>query len=976
MTPPPRTTIYPNTVTWQGRRDDAFQALSVLLIMKIMYQIHDVIPRGDHRGRREFLPGIISATFPLSVRKKISLLASIAAPGILLFCQLVTGIVAQPDNGIFMYTGEALESAVPPSGQQYFERQLESHEFDHDTEGWDGTGPMRAYNRDGVLVIEADRGQPFLYHGFQIPEGELRVLFRMRTETASDGVFSWQTSISPRRSDDKKTRVQLISDGQWHDYEVNIPVRGMLTNLALQLTTDSGRWELDHLRFWLNERHPLVVSKVASVGDNLEFTIDNKGEQPVTFQHAGQRYTLDRDEGVRLIVMPEIHDCFSMTTLHLVPDDYPDVVYSAVHYHPEITCRWYLLPLGPYRFCITESGNMARIHYPDSERAFAIIAPFVHDGSRIPVFSTETQLPLLEQWELDDPETTAKALRLAREDDNTLRFVSEDIRLTVQTDGSEIRVEIDGQHFEGPVVRAMGNAESALFPGCEFPGPGDVSSSDVTVHSQYANRFSPNLSWLTMPLMAFHLKNPERFGEREIPVNTIITMTWDDAETQPQPTFDVPNRLDGVNDMRMSLRGRGNGKTEAVIQINEGVMSDAIRQHLQRRELPDIPPAPRLPEDQNALTLAAFQGPLAGSDGAAWGYCAEPDWPRQPYDSIAATVWRLSGQLPAVTGNPVNGGSPIPNDAYYFLTGQSLDLVDLMRERTERIMAEMRPDGSFLFATRFPDFEAGEPSAGYSARRTLEMMAYARLTGDRRAFEQVERSLEFMTQFRIPRGGRFWEAPLQTPDLLTAAQMVVLHVWAYEFSRNEKYLEQAQHWALMGMPFVYLRDECPHMLYATVPMFGASERENPVWFGTSQPWCGCVYACGVTLLGQYDTSIDWLKIARGILHSAEALQFESGPYIGCIPDGFSLVTQESVSWKVNPTPLAALRWLLDTGHEGCAVIHDRNIRVVSPFPAKLTRDGVVVEGAPEGVSYQLLINGSQVIDVQGNKNGRNFVPIK
>jgi hypothetical protein len=210
------------------------------------------------------------------------------------------------------------------------------------------------------------------------------------------------------------------------------------------------------------------------------------------------------------------------------------------------------------------------------------------------------------------------------------------------------------------------------------------------------------------------------------------------------------------------------------------------------------------------------------------------------------------------------------------LTGRALELVDRIRERTENIIAEMRPDGSFLFPTRFPDFEISEPSAGYCARRTLDMMAFARLTGDQRVFQEVERSLEYMKRFRIPRGGRFQETPLQTPDLLTAAHLVILHVQAFEFSREVKYLEQAQYWALMGMPFVYLRDERPNMLYATVPMFGASERENPVWFGTSQPWCGCVYAYGIALLGKYDKNFDWLKIARGILHSAESLQFESG----------------------------------------------------------------------------------------------------
>jgi len=886
-----------------------------------------------------------------------------------------------------VFTGKTLKSVVSQSGQKHFEYLITDQNFDKGFDGWDGIGSVKTSLRNSGLVIEAERGQPFLYRNVQCPEGEVRLRLRLRTETASDCVFSWMTSVSPYRSDDKTVRVPLANDGQWHDYEVQVPVRGSLTTLGMWLTADIGLWELESMQIWVNVRHPLVVGKVESVSDNLEYTIENKGERSVAFRFSGQTYTLDREDKIRLVVTPQVRDCFYIYTLHLVPEDYPDIELTAFHYRPEIECRWYLLPLGAYRFCITEGGNMARIQYPDSRDAFAIIAPFVYIESLIPVFSTETRLPLLEQWELDDADAVANALRMAGEEDNTLHFVSGATRLTVQTVVGEIRVTIDApQNYEGPVVRTIGSLQTALLAGSEFLGPGDVSSSEIDVIWPDSDRFSPPSTRLTMPLMVFNVTKTEQFGEHEIPVETFVAMTWTelsgrstDAElsgrsTGARPTFDIPNRLDVVNDMRMSLRGRE--KICAVISVGEGNMSDAIRWFLRCGELPDIPPAPRSPEAQNALTLAAFRGPLLGEDGVSWGYGAEPDFARQPYDSIAATIWRLSGQLPVLPGQPVYGGSPIQNHAYYFLTGRPLELIDLMRDRAASIMAEMRPDGSFMFLTRFPDVETSEPSVGYCARRTLEMMEYARLTGDLRTFRQVERSLEYMTRFRIPRGGRFWEAPLHTPDLLTAAHIVTLHVRAFEFSRDEKHLEQAQYWALTGIPFVYLHDERPNMLYAAVPMFGASERENPVWFGMSQPWCGCVYAYSIALLGKYDKSIDWLKIARGILHSAESVQLESGPYIGCLPDGFSLETQEPVSWKVNPAPLAALRWLLDTSHDGCAVIHDRSIRAVSPFPIKLTRDGVVVEGAPEGMKFQLLINGNQVINLQGNKEGRIFVPVK
>ena len=871
-----------------------------------------------------------------------------------------------------LYTGMPLENAVLESGQKYFERLLKTYGPSDFMDFWQTDRRVKVYLNNEYLAIEAQQEQPVLYCNVQSPEGAVRIKFRLRTTVMSDCIVRWLTTVSPRRSDDKMTRVKLNSDGQWHEYEVALPIRGALTNIAIELTQTTGIWEVAELQVLVNERHPLVVTQATSVGEAIEYTVTNKGDRPIAFQHLDQTHTLEMSESIRLAVSPEIRDCFHVFDLTLVPQDYPKIEFSAFRYQPELKCRWYILPLGEFLLCVTESGSLARVQHTSSTEPFMILAPLVYGWAKTLQFTAETRMPLLEQSELDDAAKVAEARRLAVAEGNMLLFHSGESHTVVQTVGNEIRVSIESdQPFEGPVVRAIGYMQGALLSGCEYLGPNDVSSSTIDVNALYANRFEPPLTWLTLPLAAMAVTNVGQLGEHEIPINCVIAMAWDDPEIQP--TFDMVNHLDVVDDMRLSLRS--DSKVSAVIYVAEGSLVDGIEWFLKRWTLPKIPERLRTQEEQDALTLRAFREALAGNDGASWGFCAEPDWERRPYDAIASIIWRLSGRIPSVPDQYVEGGSAIPNETIHFLTGRPLDLAERKRERVDVIIREMRPDGSFLVPTRFPDVETTAPSVGYCARRTLELMDFARLTGDRRIFQFAEKGISFLERFRIPRGGYFGETPLHTPDLLSAAHLVILHVWAYEFSANGKYLDRARYWALMGIPFVYLREEKPHMPYATVPMYGASDRESPVWFGTSQPWCGCVYAYGLALLAKHDRSIDWRTISRGILHHAESLQFTDGPYAGCIPDGFSLETQEPISWKVNPAVLASLRSQLDFSYNSHVVVRERNIHVTSPFPVELTRDGIFVEGAPEGLDYQLLINGTQVLDIQSHK-GRDFVPLK
>ena len=102
------------------------------------------------------------------------------------------------------------------------------------------------------------------------------------------------------------------------------------------------------------------------------------------------------------------------------------------------------------------------------------------------------------------------------------------------------------------------------------------------------------------------------------------------------------------------------------------------------------------------------------------------------------------------------------------------------------------------------------------------------------------KTLDYAKRFRTPRGAQVWEIPLHTPDMLASAYLVWAYVRGYELTGNEEYLREARKWALTGIPFVYLWSDYPVMLYATPPVYGATNWQAPFWIGLPVQWVGLV----------------------------------------------------------------------------------------------------------------------------------------
>jgi hypothetical protein len=242
-------------------------------------------------------------------------------------------------------------------------------------------------------------------------------------------------------------------------------------------------------------------------------------------------------------------------------------------------------------------------------------------------------------------------------------------------------------------------------------------------------------------------------------------------------------------------------------------------------------------------------------------------------------------------------------------------------------------------------------------------LEYARITGDRTSLDAGVRALEYMKRFRTPRGAQTWEVPLHTPDLLASAYLVQAYLLGYELTGDNQYVETARKWALSGLPFVYLWERYPIMAYATPPVYGATHWQRPMWIGFPVQWVGGVYAYAITKLAAHDDTLDWKQLARGILITAEQMQYPDGPYAGLLPDAFTLEYQERVPARINPCALVSLRLVLDGKLDSLAVASDGEHRVVAPFPLTLENGRAHIR-ASKGVSYQIIVDGKRVVTIE------------
>lgn len=819
---------------------------------------------------------------------------------------------------------EPVINPVPRAKKSTVPRQWD---FDASVEGWSAQNQCSLSATNGRLRIQATGTDPFFHTPVDHPGGNFRLELRIHGGKSTAGSVYWTTNRQPRRGEDKRADFEMPANDEWLVTTARFTAPGQLTNLRIDPGTQPGRIEIDWIRLVQEHLHPLTVSRVGQRENQVDFEVTNHAEDAVTFRAAEKEYTLAGNHKLTISKPVAGEKPLEPVAISLRSGDWPPVHRTAWVVNPDADGQWLHKSVDTATLSIASDGSVVLIR--ESNQLVATLGPLA---------TIDGELPRLE---------------LVEEKDDTVHFQGAGISIGLDIGTGEIKVEIESeQPCEGPVVRAAGGLEQGLFAGLEYLGKGERSSSKLDITTEEHIRFAPDPLKVTMPLMAF------------VTDRASVALTWEDMTLQP--VYATPNFFDGTDDHRMTLQGQS---IHATVRVAHDPLVESIAWAVAQKGLPELPAPPRAKEEQREICLAALNGPLQNEEG--WGHCVQERWERHPYSDMASTTWRLGGDVPGFD-RFVYGGSHIRNGTIYFVTGRAQQWLDIQRQETRKHIQRQQPDGSYRYQGKYARGHFENTASGVCALPAARLLEFAYVTGNQEALEAGLRTLEYMKRFRTPRGAQVWECPLHTPDQLASAYLVWAYTRGFELTGRQDYLKEARQWALSGLPFTYLWSKYPIMCYATPPVYGATNWVAPNWMGLPVQWVGTVYAYALTRLAPHEETVDWNRVARGILISAQQQQYREGPYRGLLPDSFDLRHQRRQPADINPCAVVSLQTALDNNVDFLSVDRDGNTVVAAPFPVR-SDDGAAHIAGRKGVSYQLLVNGQEILDVESA--GRDVVPL-
>jgi len=498
--------------------------------------------------------------------------------------------------------------------------------------------------------------------------------------------------------------------------------------------------------------------------------------------------------------------------------------------------------------------------------------------------------------------------------------------------------------FDGPMLYVL-DRDEAVFPGLEWLVGDEVSSDSLDIAEDHPDRmrYVVHSNKITIPAIGIHS------ASGTVGLLWDVHQRWDGGRDRPSAVFASPDRF---GNQRAHLAGLSLPTVPEFVEENS---REAAKPY-------PMKPGQPLRLEATIFADARADSPLAAID--AWfekhGFPKPAPLPRGSYEheiefsmqAYLKSLWLPDAQewwltkgnaMMSKTGRPLSyiadllvGGLLSPSetvarqcrdraedviglvgcgprldsarfgrraDLAYANPGHAAGLVHSRDERGAwRFDADLQPkDGPFEGRDYY---ELGPDNAvelGTCARRAFEVLRYARIAGDREAFELMQPTLTLMETFRVPRAAQVWEVPVHTPDVLAAADAVDAYIEAYRFSRNRRWLQDAVTWADRGLPFIYMWDdpEKPFLLGASIPVFGATWHRGS-WFGRPVQWNGLRFAVALLKLAEYDDSKPWRQIAETVIRSAIHQQEPSGEDVALWPDAISAIDSSKSAWIFGP----------------------------------------------------------------------------
>lgn len=806
---------------------------------------------------------------------------------------------------------------------------LHRWDFTDGTDGWRALNDCQLAVADGTLQINSTGSDPYLAAPIPLPAGGFVVRLRMRSALDGVGQLFWSNTAHPGYAGERVVNFAIQADGQWHEYQVHLDTGGDLTTLRLDPGASTGKADVDWIAIHRGGFHPVEISRVLQQPRRLTVRLRNHGDRDITAQVNGQPQVLAASSITAVPLEVASESSLTPAQITVEPTGLPAIARTLWVYRPEVAIDHVTHRIGDLTLQAARDGQEVRLLRQGVP--VAALAPLVHADHVIPALQLET-----EGW--------------------PIRYTGDGIHITIdESPEGCLQLAIDSRRpVEGPVVRVFGALEQGLLAGVEYLGKGEHSSSTLDVETPEHLRVEPNPMHLTMPLMAL------------VTDQASVSLLWEDTDLQP--TFAAPDFLDGAPGHRMSLKGE---RVTAILRVADGWdagerLEAAILWAVQQRGLPPLPAPPRSFDAQMQLSLAAYSGIIHDPEHGGWFHAVVPGAARR--DSRGAyladcvsSIWRITGQVPAVP-TLAYGGSHVANPASYFVTGRTQQWLRVITDNADKLARSQAPDGSYHYDGPYRRGHFEDTASGICARPAFQLLQHAYCTGSDSARDAGLRALHYLKRFRTPRGAQTWEVPLHTPDILASAHAVWACVRAFELTGDRSHLEEARRWAITGLPFVYQWGNRPIMTYATTPVLGATHWRAPYWIGQPVQWCGTVYAYALLLLAPYDQTLDWRHIAEGITICAEQLQYPDGPSIGTLPDAFDLQAQSRRPPDINPSALVSLRLRLADRLDALSVATDGRHRVAAPFPVTI-RDGRAIVQAVAGMEYQVLIDGSRIVNV-------------
>ena len=117
------------------------------------------------------------------------------------------------------------------------------------TAGWVPSKDCRLSVAEGRLVVESTGGDPCLWTNDVPPaDGLLVAEVRMKSTARGGGMVFWGTRRQANFHRSRRVPFEPQHDGQWHVYEVSLPVEGTLRRLRIDPATAAGRIDIDRIR--------------------------------------------------------------------------------------------------------------------------------------------------------------------------------------------------------------------------------------------------------------------------------------------------------------------------------------------------------------------------------------------------------------------------------------------------------------------------------------------------------------------------------------------------------------------------------------------------------------------------------------------------------------------------------------------------------------------------------------------------------